>query len=431
MGEYDTEPGQQTMAKIAGEVSFTMDIRSESNEVLLETDATLRQVAGRIGEEEFLERSGWYTPWGFAWGFYRDPFALFREHRLAVHGINVTREQRSSAAKGELAPELLEEVGGLDLEVEPHRRYLSDALTDNGHGDGLTVESPQFLRLLRVQVLWDHVMGNRAAKPARARGPDSARLVLIGSAHRAFKLGANLRAARARPDLPQITLLDRYTHRQNLDADGRFPIPVGLADVVRVDLLRKDATKPPTLRGLKLAAAEAGIRVEGLGRGLPSRDSILAVPTQRLDAAFERLRGAARSLITERLHRTTTLAARLKHPRELLSDLAGKVSTAGRVMRAAWNSLLGRALDRGSTLGKRLSLRAAERARTEGARQLGDYAPRLARAAGRLADAEAKRLTQAGSLLESYSFRRVLDRGYAVVRDSNGRPVTRAAATAG
>ncbi len=227
--------------------------------------------AGRIGEEEFLERSGWYTRWGFAWGFYRDLFALFQEHRLAVHGINVTREQRSSAAKGELAPELREEVGGLDLEVEPHRRYLSDALTDNGHGDGLTVESPQFLRLLRVQVLWDHVMGNRAAKLAGAGGADSVVLVLIGSGHLAFKLGANLRAARARPDLPQITLLDRYTHRQNLDADGRFPIPVGLADVVRVDLLRKDATKPPTLRGLKLAAAEAGIRVEGLGRFMPSR----------------------------------------------------------------------------------------------------------------------------------------------------------------
>jgi exodeoxyribonuclease VII large subunit len=98
-------------------------------------------------------------------------------------------------------------------------------------------------------------------------------------------------------------------------------------------------------------------------------------------------------------------------------------------MRGAWNSLLARALDRSSNLGKRLSLRAAERARTEGVRQLGDYAPRLARAARRLADENAKRLTQSGSLLESYSFHRVLERGYAVVRDAKGRPVTAAAAT--
>ena len=65
----------------------------------------------------------------------------------------------------------------------------------------------------------------------------------------------------------------------------------------------------------------------------------------------------------------------------------------------------------------------------DGARQLGDYAPRLARAAGRLVEEQAKRLSRSASLLESYSFHRVLERGYAVVRDSKGRPVTAAAAT--
>jgi exodeoxyribonuclease VII large subunit len=34
------------------------------------------------------------------------------------------------------------------------------------------------------------------------------------------------------------------------------------------------------------------------------------------------------------------------------------------------------------------------------------------------------RLTALSELLESYSFKRVLDRGYAVVRDSGGVPVT-------
>ena len=51
VGEFFTDPSQHTMTKISGEVRFTMDIRSEKNEVLLETDATLRQAARRIGEE--------------------------------------------------------------------------------------------------------------------------------------------------------------------------------------------------------------------------------------------------------------------------------------------------------------------------------------------------------------------------------------------
>jgi len=174
---------------------------------------------------------------------------------------------------------------------------------------------------------------------------------------------------------------------------------------------------------------ERRIRVEGLGRGLPTRDSILAVPTQRLDAAHERLRAAAQTYLTARMHRTEQLAGQLKHPRELLADLTGRIGTAGRVMQGAWKSLLGRAQDRSLSIGRRLSLRAAERARGEGARQLGDYAPRLARAATRLAEQETKKLAQLGSLLESYSFHRVLERGYAVVRDDAGKPVTAAAAT--
>jgi N-carbamoyl-L-amino-acid hydrolase len=51
VGEFFTDPSQHTMTKISGKVRFTMDIRSEKNEVLLETDATLRQAARRIGEE--------------------------------------------------------------------------------------------------------------------------------------------------------------------------------------------------------------------------------------------------------------------------------------------------------------------------------------------------------------------------------------------
>ncbi|MBE9559044.1 MAG: exodeoxyribonuclease VII large subunit [Proteobacteria bacterium] len=250
----------------------------------------------------------------------------------------------------------------------------------------------------------------------------------------AFNEEIVVRAAAA-SEIPLISAVGHETDTTLIDfaSDRRAPTPTAAAEIavpVRAELQADILNFERRMVGASARMLEERrIRVQGLARGLPSRDSILAVPVQRLDAAFERLRGAVRTFATDRKHRTDTLAAKLKHPKELLADLAGKLSMADRVMRTAWNSLLGRALDRSSNLGKRLSLRAADRARSDGARQLGDYAPRLARAAGRLVEEQAKRLSRSASLLESYSFHRVLERGYAVVRDSKGRPVTAAAAT--
>jgi exodeoxyribonuclease VII large subunit len=54
---------------------------------------------------------------------------------------------------------------------------------------------------------------------------------------------------------------------------------------------------------------------------------------------------------------------------------------------------------------------------------------RLRRAVDHVTTAQARRLAGAGKLLESYSYQRVLERGYAVVRDRAGAVVKRAADT--
>ena len=55
MGEFHTDPEHHAMTKISGELRFTMDIRSIDNQVLLDTDAYLRQEAARISKDRGVE----------------------------------------------------------------------------------------------------------------------------------------------------------------------------------------------------------------------------------------------------------------------------------------------------------------------------------------------------------------------------------------
>jgi exodeoxyribonuclease VII large subunit len=57
------------------------------------------------------------------------------------------------------------------------------------------------------------------------------------------------------------------------------------------------------------------------------------------------------------------------------------------------------------------------------------YAERLQRCAGELLERGSRQVDQLGKLLESYSFRSVLQRGFALVRDQDGHPVLAAAET--
>nr|WP_160174817.1 exodeoxyribonuclease VII large subunit [Azospirillum argentinense] len=63
----------------------------------------------------------------------------------------------------------------------------------------------------------------------------------------------------------------------------------------------------------------------------------------------------------------------------------------------------------------------------DGSRRLSDLSPRLGRSYGKAVEERAARLTAVGKLLESYSYKGVLERGFALVQSGDGRPLTRAA----
>ena len=64
----------------------------------------------------------------------------------------------------------------------------------------------------------------------------------------------------------------------------------------------------------------------------------------------------------------------------------------------------------------------------EAGRSLTIWDRRLQDLAPRLLQGPEQKLARAGALLEALSFHKVLERGFAVIRDAQGRPVTKAAA---
>ncbi len=225
--------------------------------------------------------------------------------------------------------------------------------------------------------------------------------------------------AAARSAIPLISAIGHETDVTLIDlaADKRAPTPSAAAEIavpVRADLLESVLGHGVRLLGAmnRLIETRRG-EVKGLARGLPDPAALLDSASQRLDDRAERLANAWGVSLERRRARVTELGLKLRHPREWLADRSGRLKGARRALRFA---MAGRLKAERQRIGH-------ERTRVLNLDQ------RLGRAmAGHLEDC-AQRLKQRSGLLESYSYRGVLKRGFVLASDEGGRPVTSAAAT--
>jgi uncharacterized iron-regulated protein len=145
-----------------------------------------RWSAGELSEQAFLEQSRWYKNWGYHWLYYRDIFLFARDHKIRMFGVNIPRTVVSAVNRKGLAALTTD---------EEHRRLFKayfggeDAL----HGSGMSTE--QWERMFAAQCTWDAAMGMNAVKALQASGDkDAIMVVLIGSGHAAYGLGAERQA---------------------------------------------------------------------------------------------------------------------------------------------------------------------------------------------------------------------------------------------
>ena len=252
-----------------------------------------------------------------------------------------------------------------------------------------------------------------------------------------FNEEAVVRAAAA-STIPLISAVGHETDWTLLDlaADARAPTPTKAAEwaVPKYSELVEQTGKLALRLATSARRALDGMRthLRAAARGLPRRSDLLALPRQRYDSVEQRL---GRALLANtrahgvRLARCSSrlqprlLEARLQRTRDRLEAL-GRRATSSLVRttgprRARLERVAGRLAPQ--TLSARLA-RCTERLGVLDARARQAIVSRIAQ--------QRRHVDACGKLLGSLGYHGVLQRGYALVRDSEGRTVRSAAVVA-
>ena len=242
----------------------------------------------------------------------------------------------------------------------------------------------------------------------------------------AFNEEIVVRAA-ARSEIPLISAVGHETDTTLIDfaADRRAPTPTAAAEMAVP--VRAELTAGLMELGRRHFAAanrafgERETRLEGLARGLGDPARLIDYSIQRLDdklGRWERAMGERTARLADRL-----AALRPRHPRDRLDQRARSLTVAWERIAAGAGAALARS-ERGfsATAGRLLPATVMRKSENAG-RDLWRLGERLALPMPRKLAEAATGLASLEQMLASLSYERVLDRGFAVLRDSRGKPL--------
>jgi uncharacterized iron-regulated protein len=155
--------------------------------------------SGTLSEERFLEVARWYTNWGYHWHYYREIFLLARAHKVPVFGVNTPREIVGAVRRkglDKLTPEEAAHIPArIDTDNAEHLRLFKAFFAEEGGMHSAGMGDDMWKMMFAAQCTWDATMGYNAVQALAKHGdPQTIMVVLIGSGHVAYGLGAERQA---------------------------------------------------------------------------------------------------------------------------------------------------------------------------------------------------------------------------------------------
>lgn len=160
-------------------------------------------LAGKLNEQELLEKTQYNQRWGFPWEYYAPILRFAQAKQLPVLALNTPTEVTRQVARG-----------GLESLTPKQRKFIppfSEIRTDNDqyrqmmlnffqrHQHGNHGSSKNFNKFFLAQVLWDETMAEKITQFLQAN-PDYQVVVLVGQGHIVYGHGIPSRVARRMRD---------------------------------------------------------------------------------------------------------------------------------------------------------------------------------------------------------------------------------------
>lgn len=205
-------------------------------------------LAGKIDEQNFLSRSGYFENWGFDYNLYKPIIDYLKEHEIPLVALNVENDISHKVAREgieNLTDKKKEQLpDALDFSGETYRKDLFKVFTRHGDQTGIK----DFNKFFQAQMLWDEGMAE-TAQHFLEKNPGVKLVILAGNGHIRNKYGIPARLY-ARNREPYTTIVQ----------DDE--IKVGIADYILFTHKIK-GIKSPKL-GIQVQQNDRNLSIAGL-----------------------------------------------------------------------------------------------------------------------------------------------------------------------